>query len=770
MKDSRDIPSLLPYLSPRTTAACRISVIPEDSPAADGTLSPFSLIVDSDPLTRLIKAGFTTDSGSIIRDTFLLLQRDDYHLPENQISPITNSIVEELWQRAFAYYSATGREGSFITLSQQMGKKGQLIPLQSLFYCKAERLFFHPPCPACGFGLKQCYDDNLLTTQGLRKYSTSLSRYLYCPSCFSPGTARSFYAYEPGSFDPPIVKDRTTLIREFRLLVRSRNAVADMPCMDCEQSEECYGPDGLAESRIVPFSFYPFFMLIFDSMPVSALDFLAMISGGPRRDLLEHLAEKGEKGKSRHLTASMPEQPAAVPFLFFKDDRFFLEVLYLKLSFLSRVIREIFSNEGGSGEIDLSASVEKIWVKLTGENSLLPYFWNFELKLISIFREPPLIPPHLRQPVSYRLYLLGFLWLHVLLVNSRQTASVVHRVVESLLSNTGQDNQPRDFMEPMADPVFDPVNIFWQPGDWTVKPEWHKVWRESLHLGWSLFNAGLQSGVERSTAVFQQRVDRLREEIKEELFSGKPDRESESLPSHKEHVEAGSSLEDSVSEPLSTPGEDKAIGNILTHIAEKWRKEQESAKSEAEHGVEDTTEFEITEETFILPASGPEDDTLSPALRLKPKDKKEEKEEEQDEDAMETVIISASRASGKSSGPLPDLQPRPPKDAPAPELLRQESASREASSSPAAFSPDEDDLLAETIIISKGKSPVSGPSRHPAQPSVKTGDRDSGLRGGGSDAQAEEDPLKGKKELKEEDDEDGDAMKTIVLPRRKGPG
>ena len=179
---NKDTPSLLHYLnSSLNPVSLEISHTTKDRIHPEITGFPFLLINDSDPLTRLVEARFMTDAGSELIKVFPLVQRDHYLISKDKPSPINNQGIDEVWQKAF---SILKEEGVIKTLSLQVDSSSRLLPFQPLFFCKAKKLFFPPPCSRCGSPLEQCYDEDILATSGLQPYLTSLERYLFCSSCF----------------------------------------------------------------------------------------------------------------------------------------------------------------------------------------------------------------------------------------------------------------------------------------------------------------------------------------------------------------------------------------------------------------------------------------------------------------------------------------------------------------------------------------------------------------------------------------------------------
>jgi hypothetical protein len=311
------MPSLLPYLEfTDTKFRLNFSLISQDGSILEKSPFPFLIISESDPFARLIEARFVTDAGSEIKRVFLLLQKDEYHLTRDELRPFNNQDIDQCWQKAFLFYSRKNQDGSAIILADQIGEDGGLISLQSLFFCKSKRIFFHPPCPVCGLPLQQCYDDDILTSLGFQRYSASLKRYLFCPSCFGSTGKSDFYVFSLESSDHSALKDRWDLIKDFGRLTEVRNRLNRFPCIDCSSRQECYGSDCLAVSRIVPISFYPFYMLIFEAGSVNVYDFLSLISGASFDDLESRLSEKQESGRINCLKALKRNSLATTPFFF----------------------------------------------------------------------------------------------------------------------------------------------------------------------------------------------------------------------------------------------------------------------------------------------------------------------------------------------------------------------------------------------------------------------------------------------------------------------
>lgn len=699
MKSNIEIPSLRPYLEPRGAKFhLEFSLISQDRSVDGKAPFPFLVINESDPLGRLIEARFVTDAGSKIKRVFVLLQKDEYLLPRDELWPVNNQDVDECWQRAFSSYSGKAKDGSVVVLSDQIEKDGRLSPFQSLFYCNQERIFFHPQCPTCGSPLQQCYDDHLLTSLGLQPYLTSLKRYLYCPSCFDLVGESDFFIHALESSDPPILKDRWDLVKEFAQLTEGKKHMDQFPCAKCPNHQECYGADGLALSRIVPVSFYPFHILIFEAMSVNAPDFLSLISGASFEELEAHLAEKQEPGRISCLKSLERDDPVKAPFIFGADQRYFLEVLYLKLSFLGELAQTVFSGLDTYRHPDLGLSLNRIWVKLSDQSGLLPFFWNFRVRLIDVGGSAVKAPFVPQSPPSYGIHFLGLVWFYTLLVNKKQGVSEVYMALEQGLEKMASRDDAS--VETLPESGWNgsclPENIFWNPESRmgkTLGEDWLQLWEKSLGLGWSLLNASLRGDSKWSIDEFRQGLESLREEVKASLFWQGPVTVGHAEPKLRQAL--------AVDQQEHAP-DNEAIHDILVNITERWRADLDveqheivKDKVEIKDGLEKTVIFStIAGGGADQAVDGSQDETeVLETVILSAKDFRQDVSappQPEEEPMPETVIISSSEMT-KEAPPAP-----PEKDVLAPAFPKEEA-------------------LPETVIISPSEK-AEHPARTPGTP------------------------------------------------------
>jgi len=276
MRDTNTHPSLLSYLLPEQSKFClRLQPADHQLPSNNSSSLPFTLLDESDPLAHTFRGAFVTDFGSVIKEVNLLIQRDTPLWPAESKITLTNAVIDTFWQQASATRRSRNPEHSMM-LASQIGKQQQLLAFTSLFYCRKQQTYFEPPCPECGKILQLCKDDSLLTAASLAPYSTSLRRYLFCPSCFQSGT-QSFYTLEKSTEDPPTVCDCKQLMLKFESLTPALGEVNTLPCLGCQEHEHCYGSQQDVYDTLFTLSFYPFFLLLTECNALDGFHFLTLL-------------------------------------------------------------------------------------------------------------------------------------------------------------------------------------------------------------------------------------------------------------------------------------------------------------------------------------------------------------------------------------------------------------------------------------------------------------------------------------------------------------
>ncbi|RJR49624.1 MAG: hypothetical protein C4576_06515 [Desulfobacteraceae bacterium] len=466
---------------------------------------PFVILSESSPFSRLIDARILSDAGSGLGHVSILLQRDRYSLPgQNELWPLNNMDIEQAWDQAFQ------RGGDLLLRLGSPTREGRLLPFRSLFFCREANRYFEPFCPKCASPLEQCRDDDVLARFHLDAYSTSLKRYLYCPSC---GGRSDFYIFEREDSDPADLNDRRALIKDFGQVLSGSKSPPGFPCKECPEQQLCYGDRNEALSRIVPFSFYPFFMLILKPVSLCSTDFLHLLSGAPFDELAERHQRERRGGRAACLRSLSARGEKRV-FLFDTGEKHFLEVLYLKLSFLAEISEMVFTGAWEHRYPDPAFTMERLWISMPEQSGYLPSFWNFKTRLIDPVA--PLIHPDPfpsdENASREALHFLGRLWFYFMVTNKTQDFAKVAECVSA----------SKALPEPVRGGVFSPGNIFWVPKDPKLTDRSIGAWNRAVDLGFSLLTAGRGMHENWSSEQFRVDLHALRDAVKQALFSEGP--------------------------------------------------------------------------------------------------------------------------------------------------------------------------------------------------------------------------------------------------------
>ena len=519
----------------------------------EDSMSPFLVLNDDDPMFRLIGAKILTPAKSKIQSVCLMMQKDLIQASHDGFQSLQNEAVVEAWQSVFDFYALMHQPPKPILHKEHISDSGRLLPMASLFYCKLQNRFFHPLCPTCLQQLQLCIDDDLLQKNDLQRYATSLKRYLYCPTCCHQNENLSFYVPSKDGGQRELVKDLSQLLAGYGHIVDTKDEVkVNIPCSDCNELTDCYRSKDLVGSRIIPFSFYPFFMLMFPAVTLNARDFLMLISGASVISLKDRYAADPDPGKKQYFS-SVIERFGSRPILFMdKDDELFLEILYLKLSFLYNLIESCFPNFIPDEYPDLELSLSRVWIKVVDPDGFHPLMWNFKVSFLGVGPCTTGMPEIPNQITSRPLYDIGTIWFYTLLVNQSQDADTVTRGMSQLLEDLSGEHINSGNLDLIRTGFLNltPENIFWNPEKRSVNQTLAPFWDQSLELGMSLLKGSLTLDSNGSMHAFYISLEKLRSDVKERLFQNRP------------------------SPPSSSPNMasvDKNPQSILMHILKKWR-------------------------------------------------------------------------------------------------------------------------------------------------------------------------------------------------------
>jgi hypothetical protein len=718
------LPSLIHYLDSNDAEFyLKLSLNNLSGSATDEFHSPFLAIDEFDPLASIVEASVVSNAGSKIKNVFLLIQKDHYHLPKDGVWPANNRDVEQAWQSLFSFLTASREHDSIIILKDQFGDNGKLLPWQSLFYCKHRQVFFHPSCPQCGSSIRICDDEDLLSGMGLQPYSGSLKRYLFCPHCLTNEGESGFYKHSLDGSDPEIVKDHKDLIRGFGQLARIEPEHTSIPCIGCAYFQECYETQQLATTRIAPVCFYPFFMMVLDAPSIHVHEFLPLLAGASVNDVADRLDASGQMGRLQLLRRLEERNPQKSLFPFDKQGHAFLEVLHLKLSLLGEMARVVFSGLERFTYPDLSLSIDKFWVAVAGQSNMLPTLWNFKLNLMGIGADSTQAFLEGKSSPSYGLSFLGFNWFCVLLANSKQDFCKIHGEIANVIENLPSED---DFRPGLAArirdlPISSPESIYWKTVQSAFDQSSEALWVRSLELGSLLIQGSMNEASRFSQTEFWQEYEKLRTDLSKALF-----------------------MPGSAGVSASPSDDNKVIHEILMNIAAKWQSTIQSPPSGAGEtpadlpmedrkvvqALVDLPENLVIKETVILsaddftekpPSSVVEEDHVPETVVAKAADATPAETaapaSQPAEDIPETVVFA--HGTPKEETPSP-IEPRE-NDIPQTAIMAPKEASASSSSSEEKRPADagNSERTEQSIPNASGETPVEK-----AQPGAKEKDED----------------------------------------------
>ena len=568
--------SLLPCLNPRPSGLCiQMDVI---DASGDGGAAPYA----PDAIAALRTARVVHQPKGDMGEIFLLSQADTYGPIASELQPLTNAALETWWQTAISAWTQSQGACNRFGLSPPVNDSGVPVAYAPLFYCRQRELYCHPLCPECGSPLELCRQDAVLLEAGLPAFSTSLTRYLYCVRCHGAPETRKFYTLVKPGGDADGVYNARELIEGFSRLLAKPDLADGLPCIQCSETADCYGPDTRVLERMRPIQFYPFYMIVQPAPTVNALDFIPLLAGAPPRDVQRVLAADHRPERLKAFNNLLPRISRGSGMLFDADERQFLEVLYLKLSFLQALLTLV--REDTDMAVD-RMSMEGIWVHLARHSARLPFLWSFDVTAADPVGRPSKRALGSDAAGARWMSFFGYAWHFVLLVNSRQAMDQVLGALRNRMrpaTDAGVDIEA----PAQSATVFGPHNIFWNADPSELPGQWREHWDEALSLGTRLLQAadtptsGLQESIEAD-------IDVLKNAVRQSLFavsipSGETAAARENvLPAQERTVSDGQS-----------DAADPAIAQILSAILQQYKKRPEAVQSQPEPQPEPKPELE----------------------------------------------------------------------------------------------------------------------------------------------------------------------------------
>ena len=275
-------------------------------------------------------------------------------------------------------------------------------------------------------------------------------------------------------------------------------------------------------------------MLLFKACSLNAVNFLKISAGAP------------EKIQNSRLQDS--------PVFFFKGDkRFFLEILFIKLSFLDQVLEILTKRVTQTMWSGTGLSAQSLWIEPIKGTTPLPWLWNFRVSMIDVLEIKPgrICTKNFSAHTFFNFY--SALWFQALAVNKNQN-------LEKVLNEIDKDS------DALLSPVLSMEQIFWNPEQFHASEIYGQFWTQALALGQEMRFFQKKYPLDQEITNFSQKIRTLREKIKETLFST-----SQIVPMEK--------TEEKSSSQAGCTGQTEPAGNMalvqmLNSILQRWPTEE----------------------------------------------------------------------------------------------------------------------------------------------------------------------------------------------------
>jgi len=232
-------------------------------------------------------------------------------------------------------------------------------------------------------------------------------------------------------------------------------------------------------------------MTISSAGHLNAVDYLKLVSGAAVEDLKTGYNAVNEKGTDNSCS-SMESFFFGKPCFFFEnDERFSLEVLFLKLSFVREAALKYLKEIDQSNVTDIDTAFDNIRVEFLDSSSMLPTFWNYRITFVDTKRGCRAVPDSLPYSTLYDRHPLNSIWFNTFIVNR-------HKAIGSCV--------------PVA------KHCFWDPESLVIPQSCNKFWDRAFKAGFLIQNHkngfGLLQHLENVVGI----ADKLLPDVQQHLF------------------------------------------------------------------------------------------------------------------------------------------------------------------------------------------------------------------------------------------------------------
>lgn len=387
-------------LALQSGADCRMELVLRPESRTPG-LYPFVTLGANGRYARAHLARVVTRDGRILRHLALKVQRDRYDVETDRGNVLTNAEIAGLFEREYGRLRALGEQADS-PAAEVLAAAEALPVLPPVIYCRERQVFFHPPCPGCGRGLRDCEDPSVLTRRELPRHSQSNIRYLYCASCHEKDPQAPLYRFQAGERERKAgVRDWKSLCEDWSSLCeegrgpgretgdrRDRKPETAFPCQGCPSSGECYRKDGedsaTAAQRLAPLSLFDFRAIPLEALRLHYDEFADCLGGMRWSDFLSEHRGNREGIPEQVFLSDLRAQLDRPDRFLFAGGLEAVEVFRLKLALFTQLCRRVMDFHRVFRAPHLDLKPENAMVEVPPVSRELPYLWNFRVKLIDL--------------------------------------------------------------------------------------------------------------------------------------------------------------------------------------------------------------------------------------------------------------------------------------------------------------------------------------------------------------------------------------------------
>ncbi|HMA29948.1 MAG TPA: hypothetical protein VKS23_08795 [Thermoanaerobaculia bacterium] len=366
--------------------------------------SPFVRLSEADDLARVYLAAVKGDDDSLLELCALKLMPDAW--PDG-VAPgsheLTNQDLENRWKRERSRLADLNALSPYfprlVRLDASAGETADRLP--PLFYSRAGRSFFVPPCPGCRNPLSLCRDEAWLARTGLPSFASSRERFLWCETCANGSGSPTVYTTSQITTPGATVRSATDLLDDLghalREVFTEEEAASLVGVETAKAARALRAPNVPGEAGvrdlITPLTFFgsPFLVTVAAPLDLEAL--ADALGGRPWEEFA--VRGGGAGGTLPGRWAWLVEAPAPTRRLLFAPESSGLdavEVFFLKMTAFRQILEGLLDYYRAAGRPHLDLHPRHLLFELSGAGDGLPLFWTFQARIHGLAADAVTLP------------------------------------------------------------------------------------------------------------------------------------------------------------------------------------------------------------------------------------------------------------------------------------------------------------------------------------------------------------------------------------------